>query len=352
MEEAITLSELSERALLLLKALVETYIQQGEPVGSKTLAHECSLSLSSATIRKIMAELEERGYVVSPHTSAGRVPTSMAYRLFVDGLVTMAPVDERRLEQMRASLNVEQGPRQLAESTSELLASVTQMASLVMVPKQDRLILRQVEFLTLSDQRILVILVLNEKEVQNRTVRVERVYSDTELKEAANYVNRELAGQTLEAICQQLHSALNEDKAHFDRLLATAQAIVPKALEAGEGVDGQACVVAGHSNLLGAETGVDVDKLKEVLSAFTQKQGILSLMEGCVDVQGVQIFIGEEAGSKMFDGFSLIGAPYAAQGSIVGVLAVIGPTRMPYQRVIPTVDITAKILSSALNQSN
>lgn len=196
--------ELSKRAQNLLKSLVEIYIQKGKPVGSKTLARECSLSLSSATIRSIMADLEELGYVMSPHTSAGRVPTALGYRLFVDSLITMSPINDSVMAQIKSTLNPDQNSKLLAENTSYLLSSFTQMASLVMVPHCEQQVLRQVEFLTLDGSRVLVILVLNEREVQNRIITVGREYSESELKEAANYVNAHYAGVELGSICAKI----------------------------------------------------------------------------------------------------------------------------------------------------
>lgn len=341
---------LTERASHLLRTLVEVYIREGRPVGSKTLSKETGVQLGPASIRNIMSELEEKGFLSSPHTSAGRVPTSKGYRLFVDGLITICPQEVSRREQIESSMREVQGLSALAESASELLANITKMASLVMIPGREKAVLRQIEFLTLSKLRILVIMVVNQEDVQNKIITVERPYDEAELNEAANYINRHFSGRALESICTDIQLSLDQDGAEFNRLLAVAQDIVPKAIDKTD--TSTDCIVTGQGYLVGADPDVDIHKLKAVLDTFTHKYEVLKLMQSCTEASGVNIFIGEEVGSNIIDGYSLVSAPYKADGSLIGVLAVLGPTRMPYQKIIPTVDITAKILSSTLNQNN
>lgn len=342
---------LTERASHLLKTLVEIYIREGRPVGSKTLSSEKGVTLSSATIRKIMSQLEFSGYLSSPHTSAGRVPTSKAYRLFVDGLVAMHSLETHRRAQIEASIKGVGGLSALAESASELLANMTQMASLVMVPGRVKSILRQIEFLPLPQRRILVILVVNEKEVQNRVITADQTYDDAELKVVANYINVHFSGGPLEVIGPHIKLSLECDDVESYRTLQAAQELMSKAIAEQEEATTD-CIVAGQNYLLDEDPETDLGKLKSVLDTFARKYETIQLMKYCAGASGVNIFIGDEVGSNIVAGYSLVSAPYKVDGSLLGVLAVLGPTRMPYQKIIPTVDITAKILSSTLNQSN
>ncbi|MBL4866575.1 MAG: heat-inducible transcription repressor HrcA [Pseudomonadales bacterium] len=340
--------EFSERAQILLKVLVERYIRDGQPVGSKTLSKDSALAISPATVRNVMSELEEKGYVCSPHTSSGRVPTALGYRAFVDSLVTFSPLDNEQIEQMKGSLDATKGPHELIESASNLLAEVTQMAGLVLVPKRNQEFLRQVEFLPLSSNRVLAVLVLNTQEVENRIVQVDREYSQIELQQASNYINENFAGADLSAAHAALLKILEDTKRKLDAGMQMAINLASKALEPED--KGSDYVVKGETNLLNIATEAGVDRLQEIFDAFNQKRDILHLLDGCMRTEGMRIFIGEESGYSVLDDCSVITSPYAGENDVLGVLAVIGPTRMPYQQVIPVVDITAKILSSALNQ--
>jgi heat-inducible transcriptional repressor len=339
---------INERAQHLLKVLVERYIRDGQPVGSRTLAEETALGLSSATIRNVLADLEDHGYLRSPHTSAGRVPTAKGYRLFVDSLLTMQPLDQTALVQFKQQLKLDQNVSELAATASNLLSDVTRMAGLVMLPKRERLLLRHVEFLPLSENRVLVILVFNEHEVQNRVIYTDRIYSPSELQQAANYLTAIYAGQNISQIRQQLLNAMQTDREDISHLMQTAIEVANKALTKPASSD-QDYVLAGQSHLLELADEGGVMRLRQIFEAFTQKRDILHLLDQCLSAEGLQIYIGEESGYAALDECSIVTAPYSLQGKTVGVLGVIGPTRMSYDRIIPIVDVTAKLLSAALN---
>ena len=343
-------NELNERSLHLLKALVARYIREGIPVGSKTLAQDASVSLSSASIRNVMAELEEAGFIRSPHTSAGRVPTDLGYRLFVDSVMTTSATvtsqDTGVIDNVRSQLSLDKSPTELVESASNILSNITHQAGLVLLPRNESLSFRQVEFLPLSSQRVLVILVLDEHEVQNRVIHTDRDYTEAELQQAASFVNQHYSGRDVQEVRSALLASMQEDKSVIDQLMQAAIDFASKALEGVE-QQGSDYVVAGQANLLDGSPE-DVYRLRELFDAFQQKKDILHLMERCAQSDGVQIFIGEESGYEVLDDFSLITAPYQSPGHPIGVLGVIGPTRMAYERVVPIVDITARLLSIAL----
>lgn len=345
--------ELSERKQRLLMALVERHIRDGQPVGSKTLAEGSGLSVSSATIRNIMAELEELGLLFSPHTSAGRVPTEIGYRLYVDTLLRSAPMNQRDTRSLRRELeqliHPDQSPKELVSQASRALAELTRMAGVVVVPRRDVITLRQVEFLPLSGQRVLVILVINRSEVQNRIIHTDREYTEVELRHAANYINRTYAGCNLDEICDGLLSTMEADRQSMGQMMETAVDVAAKALK--RNADEDDYVLSGETNLLDSAQGEGIDKLRDLFEAFNHKRDILHLLERAMHAEGVQIFIGQEAGYQPFSEYSLVSAPYSAEENTVGVLAVVGPTRMDYERVIPTVDITARILSAALRNT-
>lgn len=343
--------ELSDRSFQLLAALVDRYIRDGVPVGSKTLAQNVAIPLSTASIRNVMAELEHAGYLRSPHTSAGRVPTDLAYRLFVDGVVTASDFNTSKVsEAVIEKLNTELSPSELAGSASGILSELTHQAGLVLLPRSHSMSFRQVEFLPLSSHRVLAILVLNEQEVQNHVIQTDRDYSEAQLQKSAAYINEHYSGRDVNEVREALLASMREDKSVIDQLMETAINFASKALEGVESAKSD-YVVAGQANLIG-EQAADMDNLRELFEAFQQKKDILHLMERCANGQGVQVFIGSESGYEVLDEFSVITAPYGAvtgaSASPVGVLGVIGPTRMAYEKVVPMVDITAKLLSAAL----
>ena len=337
---------LSDRALTLLKVLVERHIRDGQPVGSATLRAEAGLPVSAATIRNVMSDLEERGFLHSPHTSAGRVPTPAGYRLFVDSLLQVKPLDDSAIESLRTELNPDKSSTELVQSASSLLSSITAQAGIVTVPRPAAHQLRQVEFLPLSGDRVLVILVINEREVQNRIIHTQRPFTEKQLREAAALVNARYAGFELAAVKEGIIREMQEARSRIDDYLSAALDLANQALDTAE--SGDEYVMAGESRLLGSATAEEMFKLRELFDAFEQKKDILHLLERCSRAEGIQIFIGEEAGYEVFGDYSVVTAPYSDGMRTLGVLGVIGPTRMAYERVIPIVDVTARMLSSAL----
>ena len=336
---------LDERAQSLLKVLIERYIKDGTPIGSRTLSKDSGMKFSPATIRNVMADLEDLGLIISPHTSAGRIPTVQGYRLFVDSLLTVKPLRNNLVEKLKLELQSDSSSQVIGKASS-LLSSVTQMAGVVMVPRREKMTLRQIEFLPLTGQRVLVVLVVNQQEVQNKVIHTDRAYSPAELQQAANFLNQEYAGKELHQIREKLLSSMQQAREDMNRLMATAMSVADQVLEEKQNSD---YIMAGETNLMSyAEMG-NVDKLRQLFEAFTTKNDLLHLLDKSIHTDGMQIFIGEESGYSVLDECSVVTAPYKVENRIVGVLGVIGPTRMAYDRVIPIVDITAKLLSSALS---
>lgn len=340
--------EISDRAQVLLKALVERHIRDGQPVGSKTLMQEAGLPVSAATIRNVLSDLEERGFLHSPHTSAGRVPTAQGYRLFVDSLLQMSPIDNQDVSALQAELNPDRTATELVQSASSILSSITAQAGVVTVPRQNANQLRQVEFLPLSGDRVLVILVVNEREVQNKIIHTQRVYTATELHDAAAMVNQRFAGHALDTVLEQIVHEMYEARSQIDSYMQATLDLASKALDQDAGQEEY--LVAGESRLLGNATAEELGGLRHLFEAFEQKKDLLHLLDRCSTADGIQIFIGEESGYTTFDEYSVVTAPYNDGVRQLGVLGVIGPTRMSYERVIPIVDVTARMLSSALSR--
>ncbi|WP_455379904.1 heat-inducible transcriptional repressor HrcA [Acidihalobacter prosperus] len=340
---------LNQRSRYLLKVLVESYIREGRPIGSQTLSRTAGLDLSPATVRNVMAELESMGYVRSPHPSAGRIPTTQGYRLFVDTLLKQRPPAENDLKQLRIFLSPERNTDDLVESASNILSGITRLVGIVTVPRGQHPALRQIEFLALSDRRVLVIMVINRHEVQNRILNLDRIYTQSELDQAACYLNLHFAGRDLLQIRNDLLQELDAMRADMDRIMRNAVDLGQKAF--GKDVlNNEDYVLAGQSNLLEYRELADLDRLRKLMKAFTEKHEVLHLLDKSTVAEEVQIFIGHESGYNVLDYVSVVTAPYAANGEVVGMLGVIGPTRMPYDRVIPIVDITAKLLGSALEK--
>jgi heat-inducible transcriptional repressor len=336
---------LNERARILLKTLVECYIDEGQPVGSRTLAKQTGLNLSPASIRNIMSDLEEGGYIASPHTSAGRIPTPKGYRLFVDTLLTVKPLAAPDLSQIEAKL-VPDDPQRLMTSASRLLSELTQFAGVVVVPHRQQQTFRQIEFIRLSDKRILLIIVTPEGEVQNRVLISDHPYSDSQLAEAANFFNRHYGGLSFELARTRLVNELTDLQSDISRLMQAA-------VQAGSEALGQAqpdYVLSGEVNLLRApDLSANMDRLRQLFNLFERKTDLMQLLDLGDRAGGVQLYIGAESGVSHLDECSVIAAPYEVDGQVVGTLGVIGPTRMAYERVIPIVDITARLLSNALS---
>lgn len=339
---------LSERAQRLLKALVHRYIRDGQPVGSRVLTRESGLDLSPATVRNVMADLEEAGYIRAPHTSAGRVPTDRGYRFFVDSLLTAKPLHGPDVERLSIRLDGEGDTEHLLDSASNLLSGLTRLAGVVTLPKHGLGAIRHLEFLPLSDRRILAILVLNDHEVQNRVIHADRDYSAAELQQVSNYLSAEFAGKSVTEVRRSLLEAMRADQQDMNRLMSAAIAVARQLFEEEDAEGGEDFVLAGETNLMTFAELSSVDKLKELFEAFSRKRDILHLLDRCLAAEGIQIFIGEESGYEAFDGMSLVTSTYRSDEEVLGVLGVIGPTRMDYDRVIPIVDVTARLLGHAL----
>jgi heat-inducible transcriptional repressor len=341
---------LNERAQQLLKLLVEHYIRDGQPVGSRTLSRDLGLRISAATIRNVMADLEDHGFIASPHTSAGRIPTDKGYRFFVDTLLKCQPVEHEKIEAIRDRLGEHaDDPKALVAAASHLLSSVTRLAGVVTLPRQSHAALSQIEFVPLSDNRVLVVLVVNGREVQNRILQLDRHYSSEELRRASNYLNHQFAGKELSAVRDHLLNQLRQTREHLNEMMMDAIRLAQQAVAPAPSVDRMEYVIAGETNLMGFAELSNIEKLRRLFEAFTQQRDILHLLDQSLRAEGVQIFIGQESGYTILDDCSIVTAPYTLDKEVVGVLGVIGPTRMAYERVIPIVDITAKLLGAALN---
>jgi len=338
----------SERAQHFLKALIERYIRDGQPVGSRTLSKDTGLDLSPATVRNVMADLEDMGLVSSPHTSAGRVPTVSGYRLFIDSLLTIKPPADQEVDAMRRQMENLADGSQLIESASQMLSGVTRLAGVVMLPRHERNGFRQIEFLPLSGNRVLAILVTSEGEVHNRIINMERAYTPAQLERAANYLNTMFTGQDMQEVRRRLLADIKTTHEHMDQIMMRAVEMAQRVISAAESTDD--CFIAGQTNLMEFNELASMERLKQLFDAFTKKNEILHLLDRCIAAEGVQIFVGEESGYQLLDDCSLITAPYRIDDQVIGVLGVIGPTRMDYQRVIPIVDVTARLLSAALKQ--
>ena len=341
---------LNERAQQLLKLLVEHYIRDGQPVGSRTLSRDLGLHLSAATIRNVMADLEELGFVSSPHTSAGRIPTDKGYRFFVDTLLKFQPLEHEKIAAIQSRL-VEHidDPKALVAAASQLLSSVTHLAGVVTLPRQSHAALSQIDFVPLSDNRVLAILVVNGREVQNRILQLERYYSADELRRTSNYLNQQFGGKELSAVREHLLAQLKETRENLNQMMLDAIRLAQQVVSVSPGATRMEYVMAGETNLMGFAELSNVEKLRRLFDAFTQQRDILHLLDQSLKAEGVQIFIGQESGYTILDDCSIVTAPYTIDQEVVGVLGVIGPTRMAYERVIPIVDVTAKLLGSALN---
>ena len=345
-KKVISENGVGERAQYFLKVLIERYIRDGQPVGSRTLAKDAGMDLSPATIRNVMCDLEDLGLVASPHTSAGRIPTVTGFRMFIDSLLTVQRLQAGEIERIRTELAYSGDAGNLLTSASQLLSGVTHMAGIVTVPRRERTAFRQIEFLPLSENRVLAILVTNDGEVANRILNTHRDFTRLELDQAANFLNHSFSGLEMEKVRSRVLEELNAARESFDQTMA-------QALEmAGEVVDASApredCLIAGQTNLMEFEDLASLQQLRKLFDAFAEKREILHLLDQFHNADGVQIFIGEESGFQMLNGCSIVTAPYQVDEDVVGMLAVIGPTRMEYERVIPIVDVTAKILGAAL----
>ncbi|SEN12780.1 heat-inducible transcriptional repressor HrcA [Nitrosomonas marina] len=337
---------LNERAQILLKTLVERYIYEGQPVGSRSLSKFSGLDLSPATIRNVMADLEEMGLVMSPHTSAGRIPTPKGYRLFIDHLLVIKSLREDELHQLENQLHPD-NPTRLVNAASQLLSELTHFAGVVVTPKRTGAVFRYIEFMALSEKRILLIIVTPDGDVQNRIIFTDTPYSQTDLIEAGNFINQHYAGCTLDEIRSRVQTELKQLRQDMTKLMNAA-------IEAGGDAvkeSSEVVVLAGERRLLDTlDASESLSSLKKLFELFERKTKLLQLLELSRNAHGVKIFIGGESDVAAFDEFSVITAPYETEGSVVGTVGVIGPRRMAYERIIPIVDVTAKLLSSSLSK--
>lgn len=336
---------LDPRARQLLRTLIGHYIRSGEPVGSQTLARHSGLDISPATVRNILADLEDVGLLSAPHHSAGRVPTAQGYRLFVDSLLQVRPLPDTDVARLRGELPAGSGTQALLGSASELLSAMTHFVGVVSVPRREQFAFRRIEFVPLEGPRVLAILVFADNEVQNRMVQTRRPFDAGELERVANYLNAHFAGRTIADIRGTLLRELRSAQDEMQVLLTQSVELAEQALAPG----GDDMVLAGQTRLMGVQELADLDRLRELFDAFARKREILQLLERTVQAPGVRIFIGEETGLAPLEGMSLVTAPYASgAGQVLGVLGVIGPSRMAYDRVIPVVQAAADALGAAL----
>ena len=336
---------LDPRARQLLRTLIARHIRDGGPVGSQTLARHSGLDVSPATIRNILSDLEEAGLLASPHTSAGRVPTTQGYRVFVDSLLQIKPLKEQELIHLRGELSAGGGQQSLLGSASELVSAMTHFVGVVSVPRREQLAFRHLDFVPLDGQRVMAIIVFADHEVQNRIFHTRRSFEAKELERVANYLNQHCAGRPLADIRAALLDDLRNARDEMEALLSQTVELAEQALVPGD----EDMVLAGQSRLIGVQDLSDLDRLRELFEAFARKREILQLLERTIHAPGVRIFIGEETGLAPLEGMSLVTAPYAAGGRTLGVIGVIGPTRMAYERIIPVVQATAGLLGAALN---
>jgi len=338
---------INERAAILLKQLVASYIHDGLPVGSKQLAQNAGLNISSATIRNVMSGLEDKGLVVAPHTSAGRIPTEQGLRMFVDSLLEVQPMEDKLIDQLQEKLDPDKDMNDLVTEASQLVSELTQMAGIISIPQQTSAKLRHIEFLPLPDKRVLAIMVTNEKDVQNKVIHLDKEYSADDLQHAANFLNQQFTGQDVHEIRESLLNDLNRTRKDVDKVMKTAVEMAGYALSDDIG-DKPEFIVQGEKNLVRYNDNTDREQLQHLFEIFDRKREMLGLFDRCVKNEGVKIFIGHEAGFEGFGDCSVITAPYSVDGNPIGVLGVIGPARMNYDQVIPVVDVTARLLSNAL----
>ena len=339
---------MDERAKTLLKALVERYIADGQPVGSRTLSKASGLELSPATIRNVMADLEELGLIASPHTSAGRVPTARGYRLFVDTMLTARPLDmahaPSEMSAARGQLQPDQ-PQRVIANAAQLLSSLSNFVGVVTTPRKAS-VFHHIEFMRLGDRRVLLILVSPEGDVQNRVIMTARDHSQAELIEASNFLNSHYSGLTLDAVRERLQ---HEVETLRSEIAALMQAAVRAGTEAMAD-NSEQVVVSGERNLLTVQDfGNDMGSLRKLFDLFEQKTQLMRLLDVSTRAEGVRIYIGGESQIVPFEALSVVSAPYEVDGKVVGTLGVIGPTRMPYDRMIQIVDITSRLVSNALS---
>lgn len=333
-----------------MRTLIGQYLEEGQPVGSRTLSRSAGLHVSPATVRNIMSDLEELGLVASPHTSAGRIPTARGLRLFVDSLLELQPLPRGAFIKMqrelpRGSADQPATPRELLGNASSLLSAMTHFVGLVTVPGTADAPLKQIEFMSIDARRVLAILVFADGQVQNRVLNLSQRFGSRALEQAANYLNAHYTGLRLDEIRTRVLADLRAAGSELNRLLDTAVEVAAETFAPEPESD---MLVSGQTNLMSDTEGTQIERLRELFEAFQRKRELLTLLEGCARSPGVRLFIGEESGFEPLKGYSLVSAPYGKEGHALGAIGVIGPTRMAYHSVIPVVQATAKLLSDAL----
>ena len=347
------MENLNTRQELLLKALVESFISDGQPVGSTKLSKASDIDISSATIRNVFVDLEDLGYIYSPHKSAGRVPTELGYRMFVDKMIKVQPVNSQLIKKLK--LNLTQGieRKNIVKNTNEILSNITGLTGIISLPTHQNTELKQIDFLKLSDNKILAILINKNNNVENKVINLEKSYSSSELQEASNYLNTIISGQSIYHIRKILLNELDDMRKDMNSIMSSAITFGKKLfLDTNEEQENDDLFVSGQTRLMNCKELYDIEKLKTLFEAFSEKNNILHLLDKSISSDGVKIFIGAESGYNVLDDCSVISAPYEFDDDVVGVLGVIGPKRMAYDRVIPIVDITAKLLTEALKSSD
>jgi len=347
------MENLNSRQELLLKALVESFISDGHPVGSTKLSKTSDIGISSATIRNVFVDLEDLGYIYSPHKSAGRVPTELAYRMFVDKMIKVQPVNNKLLNKLKLNLTKGIERKNIVKNTNEILSNVTELTGIISLPTHKNTELKQIDFLRLSDNKILAILINKNNDVENKIISLDKEYSSSELQESANYLNTIISGQSIHHIRKILLNELDDMRKDMNSIMSSAITFGEKLfLESEDTQKNDDLIVSGQTKLMNCKELSDIDKLKTLFEAFNEKNNILHLLDKSISSNGVKIFIGAESGYNVLDDCSIVSAPYKFDDDVVGVLGVIGPKRMAYDRVIPIVDITAKLLTEALKSSN
>lgn len=336
---------LTDRSRQILEAIIEDYIRTAEPIGSRTITRRYELSLSPASVRNVMSDLEEMGFLVSPHTSAGRVPTEKAYRFYVDSLVRLNRIAREEREEIRKRCRLTgRDIGEVLKETSRTLSSISHYMGIVMAPRFTANVFRHMEFIKLSGKKILAILVSQSGTVQNKIIETEEELKIDELNRMSNYLNDILQGLTIAQVKNRILEEMQEDKVSYDSLMARALELSRQTLEDGE----VEVFIDGQANILDQPEFADVAKMKEIIQAFEEKGQLLALLERCIAAEGVQIFIGSESHLNRMKGMSLVTATYVTGKNTVGILGVIGPTRMGYSKIIPIVDYTAKQVSRLL----
>jgi len=343
------MKNMNERSQQLFSKMMSLYLNDGKPVGSSVLAKMPDVVVSSATIRNVMSDLEKMGLIHSPHTSAGRVPTELGFRVFVDSILTYQPVNHGLQAEVELQLNQNQTQDELLGSASQVLSGLTGMASVVMMPNKEQEILKHIDFVPLSKNKVLVVLVLNDQDIQNRIIELDKAVSPSELVQVANYLNQHFSGLSLSKVKTLLVTRLDALRQQMDALMVAIVEATDQAI--GEQIEiQQPYLISGQSNLFNYQELASSEKLKALFESFEQHTQLVKLMGKSIDAKGVQVFIGRECGSDLYQGCSVITTPYESEGVVLGVLGVIGPSRMPYDKIVPKIDMTAKIVSKLFNR--